>query len=70
MPKRVPKHDKFDRRAKNLFLKQFLLKEDEQPQLGQNDQLKLMPFQVSIMIFPRFPHFYTLPDRRIQLVIQ
>jgi len=59
VPKRAEVNDKSDRRPKNLFSKRYLLKEGEQPKLGQSDQFKLMPFQVSTVIFSRFPHSYT-----------
>jgi chromodomain-helicase-DNA-binding protein 4 len=39
-----------ENRPKDGFRKDHLLKDDEQPELGQNSQLKLMPFQVTASI--------------------
>jgi chromodomain-helicase-DNA-binding protein 4 len=36
----------FENRRKNEFRQKYALKENSQPDLGQRDQLKLMPFQV------------------------
>ncbi len=37
----------FERRGKNEFRQKFASKRDQQPDLGQKEQLKLMPFQVN-----------------------
>jgi chromodomain-helicase-DNA-binding protein 4 len=37
----------FENRSENEYRKRFALKEGQQPDLGQNQQFKLMPFQVS-----------------------
>ena len=37
----------FESRRKNEFRQKYALKQDEQPDLGQQEQLKLMPFQVN-----------------------
>jgi hypothetical protein len=36
----------FESRRKNEFRQRHALKQDQQPDLGQQEQLKLMPFQV------------------------
>src|SRR6266850_4990328 len=37
----------FENRRKNEFRQRYALKQDGQPDLGQQEQLKLMPFQVT-----------------------
>jgi hypothetical protein len=37
----------FENRPMNEFRKRYALKQDRQPDLGQQEQLKLMPFQVN-----------------------
>lgn len=37
---------KFDTRAEDEYRRKFAFKNGAQPELGQNNQLKLMPFQV------------------------
>ena len=37
----------FENRQKNDFRQRYALKQDRQPDLGQQEQLKLMPFQVN-----------------------
>jgi chromodomain-helicase-DNA-binding protein 4 len=37
----------FENRRKNEFRQKYALKQDEQPDLGQQEHLKLMPFQVN-----------------------
>jgi chromodomain-helicase-DNA-binding protein 4 len=38
----------FEDRRKNEFRQRYALKQDRQPELGQQEQLKLMPFQVNV----------------------
>jgi hypothetical protein len=45
----------FERRRKNEFRQRYALKQDQQPDLGQREQLKLMPFQVTWLFCNR--HF-------------
>lgn len=40
------KYKQFDARPKNVFMKKYKFTSDAQPELGQDAQLKLMPFQV------------------------
>ncbi len=37
----------FENRRKNEFRQRYALKQDRQPDLGQQEHLKLMPFQVN-----------------------
>jgi hypothetical protein len=60
----------FDKRAKDDYKKKHLLKDGSQPQLSQNAQLKLMPFQVfnglnTLMLSQN----NRLLDRRLQLAM-
>jgi hypothetical protein len=49
---RSKKHiEAFENRRKNEFRQKYALKQNSQPDLGQRDQLKLMPFQVK-ELFP------------------
>ena len=48
----------FERRRKNEFRQKYASKKDQQPDLGQREQLMLMPFQVNQPFRDRPPFFW------------
>lgn len=49
----------FERRRKNEFRQKFVSEKDQQPDLGQQERLKLMPFQVNEAFRERLPFVLT-----------
>lgn len=49
----------FERRQKNEFRQKYISKKDQQPDLGQQERLKLMPFQVNWDFRERLLFFLT-----------
>jgi chromodomain-helicase-DNA-binding protein 4 len=49
----------FERRRKNEFRQNYVSEKDQQPDLGQQERLKLMPFQVNYAFRERLPFVLT-----------
>jgi chromodomain-helicase-DNA-binding protein 4 len=60
----------FDKRPRNEYKKKYALGEGQQPELGQDASLKLMPFQVRLFAYATCTNQSCSTDRRPQLAMQ